>query len=345
MKVKRINGLIIYWVFISSLTVAGEARSEADLIPEFLPNLPPWEIEEAPPKKITVNPPVFLKIDADGNVYRQKLTRDSSGTYDLTKEVISDATLAELDSVRTIVFIEDEELPKGKKKGKGNPQDDVLSEVCTIPPTFSLIGDSSGESQVFFESEFTSKPVDATTQWIQFDFWTEDFRGRGNHAVLPLFWTEVLHGWGALLGDNHRSSDGCGSSSRFNSQVEGFLSLPPKPPVTPAPTWQNAVFSSTCGNEMYDGRYTIAPGFTVPRYRMEMQSSTGHWVAYRIFEYGVNGWEIITDWQSTDTDTGPWPFPPPMWVPDTEGIYIGATDAEHPGAWSFNFTDVRCGWF
>jgi hypothetical protein len=194
----------------------------------------------------------------------------------------------------------------------------------------------------------TSRPVGATTQWLVFDFYTVNYRNAGSHMFMPLFWDDVLHGWGAFIGDNHESPAGCGSSSRFNSQIEGWIQTDPTPPW-PSADWQSSVFNgpTSCGAEMYDGTIPLGyPPGSIPKYRFEMQASTGHWVAYRIL-YRIPGsptWHTLTDWKAIDVDTGSWAVPPPLnWLTGTEGIYMNALTGS--GSWSINLSEVDCGWF
>lgn len=164
---------------------------------------------------------------------------------------------------------------------------------------------------------------------------------------VALFHEDTLHGWGAFIGDN--SGDlvyGCGNPAKFNSQIEGWVQYG-SPPQPISPTWQNTVFPSSYGNEMYDGPVMVVPGFLhLPRYRMEMQASTGHWVSYRILEYKLspNRWKTLTDWTTLDVDTGIWDDPPHTFNNSAEGIFIFSTDG-NPLPWEIRISNTQCGWF
>jgi len=65
---------------------------------------------------------------------------------------------------------------------------------------------------------------------MSFDFYSEDYSGIGSHMTLPLWFTDALYGWGALVGDNHAdetggSNRGCGEDMLYTSQIEGFNCL------------------------------------------------------------------------------------------------------------------------
>lgn len=93
----------------------------------------------------------------------------------------------------------------------------------------------------------------------------------------------------------------------------------------------------------------------MPRYRMVIHASSGHWVAYQIQEWSSGtGWSIVTAWTDLDTDlaevvgpvTNDWPFPPPPYNNAAEGITVIATDSlNNKPAWSVNFSNFQCGWF
>lgn len=95
---------------------------------------------------------------------------------------------------------------------------------------------------------------------------------------------------------------------------------------------------------MYDGYAKYSPP-EQPRYRFEMQASTGHWVSYRILEWNgaAHSFVKLTDWKVIDVDTGDWD-PAPQWLTDSEGIFIGPTDGS-AGPWKIKINNVQCGWF
>jgi hypothetical protein len=217
---------------------------------------------------------------------------------------------------------------------------------CPLPSNFSIVANEDGEAVGFAKVADTNRPPEATTQWIVFDFFTRGYRLAGSHMPIALFHEDTMHGWGSFIGDNHASPAGCGASSRFNSQIEGWIQYG-TPPQPPSSTWQSYTFSSSCGNVMYDGPVMIVPGYLhVPRYRMEMHSSTGHWVAYRIWEWKLSlyDWEVLTEWTALDVDTGNWAFPPPIFNNAAEGIFIIATDG-NPIPWQIHIYSTQCGWF
>jgi len=201
---------------------------------------------------------------------------------------------------------------------------------------------------------YTSKPSEATTQWLVYDFYTENYRGNGSHVAMALWFKDDLYGWGGLIGDN--SGDpvrGCGTTALFNSQIEGFV-CPDDEDYVATDYCKNAVYNGpeSCGSEMYDGPAFAEGEGDVPRYRIEMQTSEGHWVAYRISEYKiVMGWVVITDWKSLDVDTEDYLPPAPAEFPDwldyvTQGILVGATQSPTlSGIATVNISNTQCGWF
>jgi hypothetical protein len=316
----------------------------------FLDNLPPWELYEAPPSAITQDPPVYLDVDSKGNVYAKNITVTKDGTYNISDVILTEIELAEIEKTRNVVF---RDIENNQISDEPDQNSMLLgSTSCPLPPSFSISGTNNGPVSGVQDKYYTSRPGGATTQWLVFDFHTVNFRNAGTHMFMPLFWDDVLHGWGAFIGDNHEGN-GCGSSSRFNSQIEGWIqtdpqTTPPDDPI-PGPDWQSYTFngSNSCGNEMYDGKIYVYPNF-IPRYRFEMQASTGHWVAYRIQQRfnGSSTWQTLTDWKALDTDTGSYTYSPLNWLSGTEGIFIGALNGSATaGSWSVNMYNVDCGWF
>lgn len=343
-------------LFIPSLLQANQDFDDLLKAGIFLDNLPPWEIYEAPPRIINQDPPVFLDVDSDGNVYTQKITLTKSGTYDIAKRLVTISELNEINLTRTIIYREMESSNSLSSVSEQSPMA-LGSTSCPLDPSFSIVASGNYPVQATggITAPNTSRPVGATTQWLVFDFYTTNYRGRGSHMPLALFHENVLHGWGAFIGDNHASIRwdgsyaGCGSSSRFNSQIEGWIQTVEPDPSEPDDLWQSYTFngSNSCGNEMYDGKIYVSPSF-IPRYRFEMQTSTGHWVSYRILQRftGSATWQTLTDWKTLDVDTGNWQFMPLQWLTGTEGILMGATPSRAgTGSWSINMFNVDCGWF
>jgi len=236
------------------------------------------------------------------------------------------------------------------------------TSVCPLPGSFSLVKDinTPANQQSLGSQKFlnTNRPPNTGTQWLVFDFFTFNFRG-STHMVNMLFFKEplvnqTLHGWGNILGDNHnggtpRGSAGCGSNSRFNSEVEAWYQIIPSNTGNTA-YWQSAVFSQTCGAEMFDGPVTINAGTPsepdyqhFPRYRLELHANTSHWVAYRIWRFTGSNWIIHTPWKGIDVDSANWIGGTVNFDNNAEGILIAAINAG--SNWSFIVNNVQCGWF
>lgn len=343
MTVKKLLIFVTSTVLISNFLSTSMVLASDDNPPDFLRNLPPWEIYEEPPQRIFAPPPVYVDVDAAGNFVTKVVKMTRSGGYEISEKVLSPSLLRKVIETRHIIF-------KDKEDPAQLPVESELA-ACPLPSTFSITLINNNDpvgNQALYD---TSKPADATTQWLSYDFYTEDYRGSTSHVVNALWFKDYLYGWGGLIGDNSVSSRGCGSTALFNSQIEGFT-------CPDDPDWEhgckNAVYNGpeSCGNEMFDGPAYTEGGQEVPRYRMEMQTSEGHWVAYRIFEYKtLMGWVILTDWRSLDVDTEDYLPPPPPQYPNwldyvTQGIYLGATAAtDFIGTAHVNISNVNCGWF
>lgn len=353
MKIRRQYIIVIVALF-STLSLSANTPSDNDQsTPLFIPNLPPWEGSETPPEPISIikKPPVYLDIDSEGSVYTINAVQDKSGTYEISYKRITEKKLDEIRSENNVDIIlqnmEEISLP-------GESSTTESGSGCPLPNSWSIVAGSDGMPAGFVKVANTNRPPEATTQWIVFDFFTRYYRGRGAHMPIALFHEETMHGWGTFIGDNHGSYRwwdgtyaGCGPDSRFNSQIEGWIQYG-TPPQPPSYTWQNTVFEDSCGGEMYDGPVMIVPGFLhVPRYRMEMHSSTGHWVAYRIWEYikALGDWEVLTEWTARDVDAGNWPFPTRVFNNNAEGIYIFSTPAGNPDPFQIHAYNTQCGWF
>lgn len=336
---------ILVALLFSTTLQADQRANGVEPTSKFKSNLPPDETFEAPPQQIGENPPVYLDVDSEGNVYQLVAIREKAGTYNLSHKLVGQEALVELGSKETIILqnMENIELTGGFSEAG---QSAASGGSCPLPSSFSILGDSNGGTWGFAKVASTNRPPAATTQWIVFDFYTRRYRIADAHMPVALFHEETMHGWGALIGNNSGSAFGCGGSSPYNSQIEAWIQYGSHPQPLSA-TWQNTVLPSSCGNEMYDNPVMIVPGYWhVPRYRMEMQTSIGHWVSYRILEYKLSplGWETLTDWTTFDVDTGYWPFPPPIFNNSAEGIFILSTPGK-PIPWEIRISNTQCGWF
>lgn len=334
---------LVAFVLVGPL-LASDDSSDSGKPPPELFALPYWVDISAVPEPIVEDPPVYLDVDSKGNVYRLKMAKDKSGRYSIAPELMTESKVSEISSRREIVLqnMEDIALPGQKSSA-------TSTYTCPLPGRYSILGNSNGEAVGFIKVANTNRPPNVTTQWITFDFSTENYRDNGSHMSIVLFHEELVHGWGGFIGDNHESVAGCGASALFNSQIEAWI-LYGANPQPPSATWQSSVFNSSnsCGSEMYDGPGLVLPGgITLPRYRMEMHASTGHWVSYRILEFQLSSWsyETLTGWNSLDVDLGYWPFPPPVFNNAAEGIFMLATDSPNQGTWEINITNTQCGWF
>jgi hypothetical protein len=104
MKKHSKTTLLAILLFAHLSSSADEAFDE--LLEEgiFLDNLPPWELYEAPPKGITQDPPVYLDIDANGNVHVESVTVSKSGSFEFSDVILSESEVAEIRKARTVVL-------------------------------------------------------------------------------------------------------------------------------------------------------------------------------------------------------------------------------------------------
>lgn len=162
--------LSVIAAFMYSSSVNADVRP-----PDFLENLPPWEIYEAPPQSVQVNPPVYLDTDGKGNVYRRGMFLNKEGQYEIREELMSIYELDQLSKENNIILRDGEaaELATELSKSESMAQR-ATSSTCPLPSSFSLISNSVGESQNVQQVTYTSRPAGATTQWVVFDFYTED---------------------------------------------------------------------------------------------------------------------------------------------------------------------------
>lgn len=344
MKLNLSIGLFLVVLLDSTSLFASEHSSYVEPAPKFIANLPPGEEVEAPPEPVVESSAIYLDVDSKGNVYSDSLVRNDLGVYEFSHKLVSKETLSNLRSRHEVVLqnMENITLP-------GEVAATSSGSTCTLPSFFSIVSNGDTIPLGNIKVLNTNRPPDTDTQWLVYDFYTIGYRNAGAHMPNVMFHEDVLHGWGAFIGDNHGSPYGCGASSRFNSQIEGWVQYAPAPPPgTTTSTWQSYTFASSCGNEMYDGPAIIAPGFYAPKYRMEIQASTGHWVQYRILQYknvfGSGwGWHVLTNYTVLDVDTGNWAHPY-VFNNSAQGIYMGSTkSAAVP--WSIYISGVQCGWF
>jgi hypothetical protein len=351
MKLKMFVVLSITVLLSVSALAADKPLNESKPPPDFF-TLPAGVDIRALPEPILEDPPVYLDVDSDGNVYRLSLGQGKSGLISLSYEPVTDQELTELRSQHAVVLQNRAEMSlPGESLGSGGAA--ASSSSCTFPTALTFVG-VDGVAVGNFNVAGTNRPAGTNTQWLIYDFYTTDYRGAGSHMISSLFHKDINHGWGNFIGDSSQLAQSCGTTAFFNSQIEGWMQLavpePPEYPETTA-TWQNSVFngSNSCGKEMYDGPI-VYYGVTLPRYRMEMHASTGHWVAYRIMKLiPVAGlqWYDLTGWKFLDVDTGYWPNGVPTFDDAAQGILMGANNGYLGPNWDWSLTlsGIQCGWF
>ncbi|NOQ42260.1 MAG: hypothetical protein GQ563_07145 [Desulfuromusa sp.] len=132
MKSKNLFSLFTSVIFVSSLMAVDQVSEANELAPDFLPNLPPWEIYEAPPAQISVIPPVYLDVDSQGNIYRQKIVRDDLGNYEISEELVTEGMLMEISSDRTYI-LEDREAKRQRMESFSLDPIAASSSTCPLP--------------------------------------------------------------------------------------------------------------------------------------------------------------------------------------------------------------------
>jgi len=112
--------LITFALLFSSLSGTSSASEAIDEVPDFLLNLPPWEAYEAPPERILTEPPVYLEVDAIGNVYRQKIISKDLGGYEFSEELVVEDDLIEISKDRTVIFKDENTISRSEEiSGQG----------------------------------------------------------------------------------------------------------------------------------------------------------------------------------------------------------------------------------
>ena len=79
MTVKKLLIFVTSTVLISNFLSTSMVLASDDNPPDFLRNLPPWEIYEEPPQRIFAPPPVYLYVDAAGNLVNKVVKMTRSG--------------------------------------------------------------------------------------------------------------------------------------------------------------------------------------------------------------------------------------------------------------------------
>lgn len=322
----------------------------------------------APPKTVTEASILLLERDSLGTPLRLRLSRDKQGS------LIAARVPYDLDALRAIspsINVVTEEASEAEIENlveRGIIAPSSQSSSCPVVSSFSIIGDAQGRAIGGVDVHQTQKPTGAETQWVTFDFYTRNYRGSRSHMPIVLRHEDLLHGWGAFIGDNQASAMGCGPDSGFNSQIEGWMVYTPDevefpnfdpedsstfPP--PGDRWQSKTYKSSCGSELVDGWIPVVPGVGLPRYRMAVQAASSKWAAYQIQEWiPGQGWEIVTAWTDMDTSAPElidqqlkdWPFPPPNYNLNAQGIFVGATDSvTGVPNWEIRISNFQCGWF
>lgn len=198
MKPNKSLVLITSALLFSSLSGTSSASEAIDEVPDFLLNLPPWEAYEAPPERILTEPPVYLEVDAIGNVYRQKINSKDLGGYEFSEELVVEDDLIEISKDRTVIFKDENTISRSEEiSGQGAAASS--SYTCPFPSSMSITFNSSGKAMGNKSVLSTSKPAGANTQWVTFDFWTDKYRGKDSHVPVALWFKNDLYGWGGAF--------------------------------------------------------------------------------------------------------------------------------------------------
>ena len=84
MTVKKLLIFVTSTVLISNFLSTSMVLASDDNPPDFLRNLPPWEIYEEPPQRIFAPPPVYVDVDAAGNFVTKVVKMTRSGGYEIS---------------------------------------------------------------------------------------------------------------------------------------------------------------------------------------------------------------------------------------------------------------------
>jgi hypothetical protein len=343
------TGMAIGIIALCFSSEASPNTQEPDVEPgDHLPRIIPDELDWfGPPEPVDDKKVLYLEIGERGETLRLRLNRTARQQWEIYSEQVPKKELDELEQQYLIVTERSDRATIDDLVGR-SPITSSSSSSCPLPSAFSIVGDSSGNAIGGVDFHGTGRPPGTNTQWLSFDFYTTNYSGSNSHAPLVLRHEDTLHGWGAFLGDNSGSPDGC-TGNPHTTQIEGWVVYGTS--GVPGPLWQSNTFPNSCGNQLVDGRVTILPGVGLPRYRMVIHAASSKWAAYEVMEYDrFSGWITHTPWTSLNTasqgsGTG-WPFPPPPYNLNAEGIFVGATDSlSGVPNWQINFSNVNCGWF
>lgn len=262
--------------------------------------------------------PVVLYSDNNGAAFTYVI--QSTGGHDSHRVIKKAVSEAEINAIKAAGF-DVSLLTTASSPGRRSTQAanvHAYGLVSSIPSSFTILrlyGQSYGNI-------WTSgtRPSNATTQFLAFDFQSYGYDGIGEHTAISLFLDESalevpdpdkrIVGNGMLIGDTHLTSGGC-TSPVYNSQIEAFWAT------------GNYLYSDSCETTAFqDG----------PTYSIQMQANTGGWVAY-----------------GTNLDTPPAIYTlnqRPSWDPDQGGVLFAATNFNsYGGDYTLHFSNVSTGWF
>jgi hypothetical protein len=309
----------------------------------------------APPIDELQAAPVYFYEDSAGNLSRIAAYLEPGGTLRVERVPVSAKEIDSLEAAGFSIATLPEALlsaPSGAESSPPGGPEGATSGACPIPVNFNIAPNGSGQivgNQIFGS---TNRPPGVTTQWVDFDFFTYNYRGQPTHNPIIPFFKDTVHGWGGLIGNNSGAYDpagtyvGCGSNALFNSQIQGWYQLPDQGPPG-GPNWRSKVYngSDSCGAEMYDGYWDPNS-----RYHMTVHASTGNWAAYEIKRYQDGVLVPHRPWTAIQVTRAPWPWntdPPQPSVPPLDTSAQGLAILSIPGGsgWAIFFRNVNCGWF
>lgn len=180
MNVKKSVRAVVYLILISAISYVSMVSGAPPDRPDFLQNLPPWELHEAPPQVNYTKPPVHFLIDENGTAFRKKVVVDDTGAYKVTEELVASKVLKAIRKLRHVALI-DKQIANQNDAPPPDPSE--LAATCPLSSSFSIMFNADGEAYGNEGFDYTSKPAEANTQWLTFDFYTEDYRGKARQVT------------------------------------------------------------------------------------------------------------------------------------------------------------------
>lgn len=196
-----------------------------------------------------------------------------------------------------------------------------------------------------------SRPPGTNTQVVDFEVFSENYKGKGAHTPVVLWFKRTLHGHGMYFGDTSSYECSNGQPSSYNTRVEGWsLWHTPDPGDPPTgPYWSSTElnFNDTCGAPWDDG-WIVALGVVTTKYRVNVHASSGQWVQYLVDRWNGSSWVTHTPPVVKNVTYSNWTTPagPGTFDASANGLFIGSTPPTvSASTWTIGIRALTVGWF